>query len=173
MEQRSHAGVDSRYPAFISNRNPGQRSRIRTSAIQGDQSSLRKRNTAIGLTPLVSPRSRLIANVTRRIVVLFVFSLEIDRRSDQYLRARSRHRGLPCVEKSRLAAGIEPAKISLRNQSRCDACLHRCRTVGSDRVTANRSDRGTAGQAGNNGNMEFIPIQEHCTPTVLIRARYV
>ena len=40
-----------KYPAFISNRNSGQRSRMRTSAIQGDQSSERNRNTAPGLLP--------------------------------------------------------------------------------------------------------------------------
>ncbi len=38
---------------------------MRSSAIQGDQSSERKQNTATGLTPLVSRRS--IVKVTRRI----------------------------------------------------------------------------------------------------------
>jgi hypothetical protein len=55
----------SKYPAFISNRNSGQRLRGRGSAIQGDQSSVRKWNTANGLTPLVPRRS--IAKVTRQI----------------------------------------------------------------------------------------------------------
>jgi hypothetical protein len=47
----------STYPTFISNRNSGQRSRTRRSAIQGDQSSERKRNTATRLTPPLSRRS--------------------------------------------------------------------------------------------------------------------
>ncbi len=39
----------SRYPAFISNRNSGQRLRMCRTVTQGDQSSLKKRNTASGL----------------------------------------------------------------------------------------------------------------------------
>jgi hypothetical protein len=38
--------INSRYAAFIPNRNSGQRSRFRGSAIQGDHCLERKRNTA-------------------------------------------------------------------------------------------------------------------------------
>jgi hypothetical protein len=34
-----HVSIDSRYSAFISNRNSGQRSRIRTSAIHGERTA--------------------------------------------------------------------------------------------------------------------------------------
>ena len=43
-----------RYDGINLNDMIGQRSRMRTSAIQGDQSSLRKRNTVSGLGPPVS-----------------------------------------------------------------------------------------------------------------------
>jgi integrase len=59
---KSQAG--SKYSAFISNRNSGQRTRIRKSAIHGDQSSLTNRYTASGLR---SQRWCSIAKLTRRI----------------------------------------------------------------------------------------------------------
>jgi hypothetical protein len=49
------------------NRRSGQRSRIRASALQGDQSSLRKRNTAAAFRPERPSRRCSIANFTRLI----------------------------------------------------------------------------------------------------------
>jgi len=64
----SPVGVVSwRYSGHNANFSPGHRSRIRASATQGDQSSLRKRNTATGLKPDLPYRRCSIVNFTRRI----------------------------------------------------------------------------------------------------------
>ena len=78
--RNQYAGTVCKYDRINLNDNSGQRSRMRRSAIQGDQSSPRKRNTAACVTALHG--GQLQANYAVQIQAYCVTAVALDREGD-------------------------------------------------------------------------------------------